>query len=168
MTAPIRFAWDGEAMVPRSPQIADKTFVVGEVYPLIVHEDRSTSSHNHYFASVAEAWRNLPEGVSERFPTAEHLRKRALIDCGYYDEEIIDCGSNKVAPNVAAVIRKKDDFAVIYVRDQFVIIHTAKSQSRKAMGAKDFQKSKQDVLDLLATMTGTTPQTLTQEAGKAA
>jgi len=165
---PLHCRWDGDAFAPLRPLVADKHFVVGETYPLVVHEERSQSSHNHYFAAVHEAWKNLPEDVAERFPTSEHLRKRALVDAKYYDEEIIDCGSNTVAPNVGAAIRKRDDFAIIFIRDQFVIVRTAKSQSLRAMGKKDFEASKAAVLEIVSGMVGVSRDALTQNTGKAA
>lgn len=168
---PIAFRWDGEAMLPAAPAFArraDKQYTVGETYVLLPHQPRSTQSHNHYFAALADAWENLPEEHAEQFPTPEHLRKRALIDCGYFNEEAIDCGSNSVAIRVASHVRKQDDFALIYVRDRFVIIRTAKSQSLKAMGRAAFQKSKQDVLDLIASMVGVKPEELSAHAGRVA
>lgn len=170
MTRPTYCTWDGDAFVPlkRFAHLCDKEFVVGEIYPLVVHEERSANSHNHYFASLQEAWKNLPEQAAERFPSPEHLRKRALVDAGYYDEEIIDCGSNKIAPTVGAAIRKRDDFAIIFIRDQFVIVRTAKSQSMRAMGKKVFQESKDKVLDIAWRLCGLTPQEASKHVGKAA
>lgn len=165
---PTSFTWTGDAMIPRSQRFADRYFVVGETYPMVVHEERSPASHSHYFAAVHEAWKNLPEEAAERFPSSEHLRKRALVEAGFYDEEIIDCGSNKIAPNVGAAIRKRDDFAIIFIRDQFVIVRTAKSQSKRAMGKKDFEASKAAVLEIVAGMVGVKSKELTSEAGKAA
>lgn len=165
---PTMFTWTGDAMIPRSQRFADRYFVVGETYPMVVHEERSQASHSHYFASIHEAWKNLPEDVAERFPTSDHLRKRALVEAGYYDEDIIDCGSNKVAPNIGAAIRKRDDFAIIFIRDQFVIVRTAKSQSMRAMGKKDFEASKAAVLEIVSNMIGVKPKQLAAETGKAA
>jgi hypothetical protein len=169
MTArPLHCRWDGESFVPLRPKEADKHYVIGEVYPLIVHEERSAASHKQYFASLHEAWMNLPEAEADRFPSPDHLRKRALVEAGYFDEEIIDCGSNKVAPNVGAAIRKRDDFAVIFIRDQFVIVRSAKSQSMRAMGKAVFQKSKDAVLDIAWGLCGMKASEAKQHVGKAA
>lgn len=165
---PLGCVWDGEAFVPKSPRFADRYYVVGETYMMAPHEERSTASHGHYFAALNEGWKNLRENDAERFPTPEHLRKRALVDAGFYDEEIIDCGTNKIAPVVGAAIRKRDDFAIIYIRDQFVIVRTAKSQSVRAMGKKEFEASKTAVLEIVANMVGVKTETLKQETDKAA
>jgi hypothetical protein len=86
--APVEFQWDGEVMRPARHYLprCHKQYVVGEAYPMIPHEDRSTNSHNHFFAAVHEAWKNLPEKMTARFPTSEHLRKWALIKAGYADD----------------------------------------------------------------------------------
>ena len=86
MATPQPFRWSGSAMEPIRPRAADRAYVIGEVYTLDIWEPRSTASHNHEFAWLAEAWRNLPENLADLYPTPEHLRKRALIDAGYYDE----------------------------------------------------------------------------------
>lgn len=157
MNAPIVFQWDGEAMVPASQfwsRKADQEFVVGEVYKLVEHHDRSASSHRHYFAVIADAWRTLPDMVLEQYPTSEHLRKKALVWKGYRDERTIVAASQAEAERVAAFIKPMDDFAIVTVRDAVVRVWTAKSQSTKAMGAKDFQQSKSDVLDFIDDLLG--------------
>lgn len=154
---PISFQWTDEGtMVPqrRFASACDKEFVVGEIYPLVVEEPRSRSSHNHYFASIAEAWANLPESLADQYPTDDHLRRRALIEAGFYDESIIDCESARAAQNVAAFVGKRDGFALVIIRDQYVIVRTAKSQSVKSMGKDTFQRSKQAVLEVVANMVG--------------
>lgn len=169
--SPIPFRWDGAVMCPSAPAFARRAagqYVEGETYVMLPHQPRSSQSHKHYFAALETAWKNLPEDLADQFPEPEHLRKRALIDCGYFDEEIIDCGSNSTAAKIVGFIRKRDDFALIFVRDQFLIIRTAKSQSKKAMGKVQFQKSKQDCLDLIASMVGVSPEQLSSNAGRAA
>jgi hypothetical protein len=174
MTAPVMlpviFTWDGEAMVPlpRLASVCDRQFVVGETYPLTVQEDRSGVSHRHYFATIAEAWRNLPEHYAERFPTSEHLRKWALCKTGYADERSIVCASKAEAQRIGAFIKPMDDFAVVVVSEATVKVYTAKSQSTRAMGKKAFQDSKTAVLDLLASMVGVTPAEMASNTDRAA
>jgi len=68
---PIVCEWNGESFVPlkRFGPLCDRHYVVGETYPLVVQEQRSRASHNHYFAALHEAWANLPEVLAERFAT---------------------------------------------------------------------------------------------------
>lgn len=162
------FTWDGDAMVPRSPRLADQAYAVDEVYVLVPHEDRSTAGHNHQFAWLKEAWTNLPENLADNFPTPEHLRKRALIEAGWYDETIVDAGSNVAALRVAAAFRQIDDFALVIVRGVHVIRRTAKSQSRRSMNKQEFQASKQAIIEIISSMIGVKPAALANQAGQAA
>jgi len=146
----------------------DADFVIGERYRLTTIEPRSAASHNHYFACVTEAWRNLPESQADRYPSAEHLRKASLIATGYRDERTIVAASKAEALRLAAFIRPMDEFAIVVVRDAVVVVYTAKSQSMRAMGKKAFGESKQAVLEYLATLIEVAPETLEREAGQAA
>ena len=159
---PMLMTWDGEALKPtrRFQKIADQRLVIGEIYRVDPEEERSVASHNHYFAAVNEAWRNLPEDVAERYPTSEHLRKWALIKTGYRDERSIVCATNTEALRVAAFIKPMDEYAVVLVSEAVVLVYTAKSQSTRAMGKETFTVSKDAVINLLATLLATTPQQL--------
>jgi hypothetical protein len=141
-------------MRPRHPKLADKHFCIGEEYTLVEEEQRSMASHGHYFASISECWRSLPEAGAERFPTSESLRKYALIKAGYRDERSIACASKDEARRLAAFIKPMDDFAVVIVSDATVTVYTAKSQAMRAMGKKVFAESKDAVLRVLSEMLG--------------
>lgn len=162
------FHWDGESLIPKAPRAADKYLVVGQDYRMAEVHERSAASHSHEFAWLDEAWRQLPEQYADIAPSPEHLRKRALIEAGFYDEQIIDAGSSGAAERVAAYIRNREPFSLVIVRDQFVIERTAKSQSRRAMNKKDFEASKQAILEVVANMIGISPDQLRAEAGRAA
>lgn len=164
MMKPVIFEWDGEVMVPwpRFVKLCNAQYVVGEDYRLDVMEDRSTVSHNHYFASLSEAWKNLPEDIAERFPSTEYLRKWALVKAGYADERTFVCSTKTEAQNLAAFLRPLDQYAVIVVKEKTVKVYNAQSQSTKAMGAKEFQDSKQKVLDIIAGLIGVQTETLNQ------
>lgn len=148
-TAHIVWEWDGEAMRPlqRFHNMVNAEFVVGEKYQMEVREQRSVVSHNHYFATLNEIWLSLPEAYGDRIASVEHLRKFALIRTGYRDERSIVCASKAEARRVAAFMKPLNDFAIITVEEATVTVYTAKSQSKKAMGRKVFQKSKEKVLD---------------------
>lgn len=139
---------------------ADRDFVVGEVYRIVEHHERSDVSHNHYFASIGNAWRTLPDELLAEYPSAEALRKKMLIRSGYADERSIVCASKAEARRVASFIKPMDDTSIIVVREAVVRVYTAKSQSYKAMGKHDFQASKDAVLsaidDLLCVEHGAT------------
>lgn len=169
-TAPILYTWDGENMVPhpRFKAECDASFVIGERYRLVEHNDRSAASHNHEFAFVAEAWAQLPEHLSEQFRTPEHLRKRALIDAGYFNQQEVDAGSHAAALRVANFIAAMDEYSVVVVRGPIVVKRSPKSQSRRAMGKEEFQASKQAVLEIVSALIDVKPETLTRNAGRAA
>ena len=160
------FDWDGEAMVPRPPfrKKCDEVFAVGGIYRLEIFEHRSRNSHNHYFAALHDAWLNLPQHIADETPTAEHLRKWALIRTGYADVTKVVCASPKDAADLAATLRKRDDFAVVTVAESVVTEHRAKSQSTAAMGKTAFQESKTKVLDHVAGLLGTTADALKNNA----
>ena len=162
------FRWDGESMIPLRPKLADKDFVIGETYHLEVIEERSAKSHNHYWAALTEAWRNLPDDAAERFPTVESLRKFALIKAGFCDSRSIVAGSKAEAQRLAAFIRPTDEFAIVTTSEATVTVYTAKSQSMRAMGKQDFQASKDAVLDYAAGLIGVRKDDLHKNARDAA
>lgn len=166
MSAPLPFRWDGEAMRPLRPRDsaeADRRYVVGEVYRLEPIEDRSAASHRHYFAAINEAWASLPDGLAERMPTPEHLRKYALIKAGWSDSRSFVAASKAGARDLAAFVRPMDEFSIVTAEGAVVTVYTAKSQSMRAMGKQAFQKSKDDVLAVIADLLGTTPDRLPTE-----
>lgn len=169
MNTPLSFIWDGEVfqVLSRHQRAADREFVVGQTYKLDVVEERSAVSHSHYFASLNEAWSNLPDDLAERFQTVEHLRKYALIKAGYFDERSIVCASRAEALRVAAFIKPIDDFAVVATSEATVRVFTAKSQSMRAQGKEAFQDSKTKVLEIVADMIGASRAQLSH-AGRAA
>lgn len=170
MSVPIAYRRAGTALVP-VPYYAEefaRTFEDGRLYRLVEVQDRSDSSHRHYFAAVYDGWQNLREDMIERFPSSEHLRKWCLIRAGYSHSRSIACDSPEEARKVAAFVQPFDEFAVVSVGGTVVTVFTAKSQSYKDMGKVEFAKSKEAVLDLIASMIGTEKQELEANAGAAA
>lgn len=165
---PLTFQWDGEVMIPLNPRRAELQYTVGETYRLVPNEDRSLTSHNHYFAALGEAFKSLPHEAEDHYPTVEHLRKRALIKAGYRNERTIVCATPLEATKVAAFIQPLDDLAYVISRGNMVAVYTAKSQKESAMGKADFQKSKDDVLRIVAELIGVTTDELAKNAGQSA
>lgn len=167
MNSPIIFRWNGEAMEPLNKtwaKRADLEYVVGELYRMQECNERSLISHSHQFAWIKDAWFNLPEHLAMEYPSPESLRKRALIQAGFYDETIIDAGSGAAAIRVATAIRAIDDFALVFVRGVYVIRRTAKSQSRRAMDKNEFQASKNGIIEVISNLIGVTPEALLANA----
>lgn len=172
-----KFQWDATAqamkLLPRFRRIAADQFEDGHEYPLEVRESRSSRSHAYFFAAVSEAHANLNEEATAALKTPTHLRRWALITAGWYDETLIDAGEGELgkqrAMQMAAMARRLDDYAEIKVIHQgefwFLRVRTAKSQSLSAMGKDEFEKSKRDVLDILAGQINVTRKEL-ERAGK--
>ncbi len=159
---PLPYEWTGEGWqpLPGFRRQADQMFAIGERVRLAPVEERSEATHRHEFAFLRDAWMNLPESLADQFPTAEHLRKRALIDTGYHHETLIDVGTVAGALRVASYARAEDDFAHVVTRGSIVVVRKAKSQSRRAMDKAEFQASKTAVLDYVAALIGVAPETL--------
>lgn len=169
--APINAFWDGEVFRPESPYMArraDRQFARGEVLRLIDNPERSTTSHNHLFAMVEEAWRNLPPLMAERFNSPEALRKYALVKSGHCYTDSVICASRADALRVAAFVRNAEEFSVVTVEKNVVTRYKPKSQSRQAMSKEEFQESKDDVLRVISEMIGVAKKELSDNAGRAA
>lgn len=171
MTQPITFCWNGEVMRPagrRFQILCDEQYVVGQSYILVASEDRSAASHRHYFAAVREAWNSLPDLLADRFKTPEHLRSYCLIKSGWRLERTHVAATKAEALRLAAFIQPIDDFAIVTTSGLSVTVWTAKSQSVRAMNKQDFQRSKEDVLGVLADLIGTSKEALTERAKEVA
>lgn len=138
----------------RWANLADKNYVIGEKYAIVPVAERSQKSHAHYFALINEAWMNLPDNLSEIYPTSEHLRKAALIRAGYCDVQNVTCATKAEALRWANVARSLDEYSVVSVHASVVSIYRARSQSYKAMPNGEFQRSKEAVLGVLSEMIG--------------
>src|SRR5437773_468271 len=113
---PLQFTWDDdERMTPvgRTLGLCRDEFGLGEVITFERHEERSTASHNHYFASIKTAWETLPENEMHRFPTEDILRKWSLIKAGYCDSKTIVLDSNHDALVVAAYLGNLPDYGIV-------------------------------------------------------
>lgn len=171
MERPIPFIWDGESMTPINgywAREADKRFVVGAVHCLQERLERSAKSHRFFFAEVKTAWDNLPEDQAERFPTPEHLRAYALIKTGWHDKADFVASSKAEALRMAAFLRPIDEYSIVLVKDNIVSRFTAKSQAYRAMNKKDFQASKDAVLDYVSGLCGISVEELNTNTDQAA
>lgn len=171
MTQPprrFRMQWSDGVFVPerRAMPYWQEQLADGDVVTFERHEERSTASHNHYFASIKTAWDNLPES-DERFPTPEALRKWALIRAGYCTENTIVADTEEQAHLIASFMGNSEG-TIIVVRGPVVKKYTAKSQSVKAMNKDEFQRSKVDVLDTIAELIAVKRKRLEDNAGRAA
>lgn len=152
---PLRYDGDGAFVAPRGFwKRCDKELVIGEVVPWERIEVRSAKSHDHFFAQVKDAWANLPEALAMDFPNFHHLRKHALCKAGYCTITKVVCADNAGAVTAASLMQGMDTYAICDIAGRVVTVYRAQSQSKKAMGAKVFQQSKEDVFAVLSQMIG--------------
>lgn len=153
----IECVWDGSVFRPATPFMlrrASEKFGEGELVMMSAEEARSMRSHRHLFAALADLWSNLPErfALEPWAQSPEHFRRFLLIRAGYSETTTYACESKAEALRLAAAIRPLDEFGIVVARGQTVFRFAAKSQSVKAMGAKDFAASKTAILDLAETL----------------
>lgn len=167
---PIICQWNGEALAPiqRFRKAADEQFVIGQTYPIAIVEDRSMKSHGHFFASLTDAFDNLPEDFDGLFSDVEAFRKRGLIECGYFNQREFVAASAAEARRLVKFLAAGTDYAVYSVTGCVVVERTARSQSMRAMGKKDFQASKDAVLGWAWSLCGITPEQAAANVGAAA
>lgn len=128
---------------------------VGAVHGWQMAEHRSKASHDHFFAIINEAWKNLPEDMGDDFPSPEHLRKWALIKAGFCSETRIACANNNEAMTLATKAKAMDKYSIVAIDGKAVTIWTADSQRRDAMGRQAFQEAKERALHIISNLLGT-------------
>jgi hypothetical protein len=157
---PEPFEWDGEVMRPLGRSALTPSTRSASATSWSQSASAQTQRTSTNSLGYAKHGCPFPTTLAEKFPTAEHLRKWALIRAGYSDSHTITCASKAEAIRVAAFIRPIDEFAVVVTQGSTVTRYTAKSQSRRAMGAKDFQESKTKIMEVIARMLGVEPAAL--------
>lgn len=165
---PLPFTWNGEAMEVRKgfQRQADAMFCVGETYRLAVVESRSEASHRHEFAWLREAWASLPFDLAMQHPTAEHLRKWALIQAGFCTVTDYACMFKTEAYRLAASLRQQtDEYAVVIVDDENRAVRVLKpeSQSVRAMGNERFKASKAAIMEVVSALIQVPTSVLAQQ-----
>ncbi len=167
---PIACVWNGEHLIPlpRFMNLCRQMFEVHEEYPLMIVEERSQASHNHYFAAVKEAFDNLAEEYKNGYPTPEHLRADALVQAGFCTETTYAVADATEARKLATSLRRMSPLSIIRVRGDVVKHFEPESQSRPAMKKERFEASKAAVLEIVSAMARTTPAELKKNAGKSA
>jgi hypothetical protein len=154
-SVPLQYLGDGQFQAMRGhAKRCDKELTIGEVLTWEEIKARSMNSHRHYFASVHDAWLNLPEAIAGQFPTEEYLRKYALCKSGFCTMQKIVCSTEREAMQASGILHGMDTFAICEVNVNIVTIWRAESQSLKAMGKDRFQKSKTAVLEYLESLIG--------------
>lgn len=169
----IVYIWTDEGVMKPLSYFAnhcDENFIVGQKYKLREVKERSIKSHDHYFACLHDAWQTLPETVEAQFVNEEKFRKWALIQAGFYTENVFLMASNEEAWRMAREYKDVDIYAEVIVNGNLIAIRKAMSQKIKrkdgdgGMDAETFQKSKEGVLDVVAKLIGVHPTELRRRA----
>ena len=162
-SVPLQYLGEGQFQAMRGhAKRCDKELIIGEVLTWEEIKTRSINSHSHYFASVHDAWLNLPEQYAMEFPNDTALRKFALIKTGYCKTHKMVAINNSEAIKLASFMQSLEEYSICEVTGNVVTVWTADSQKYRAMGKKLFQKSKDDVLTFLSQFIGTDIATLKQ------
>lgn len=170
---PVVVVWTEDGVfvpLPRFKKLCDMQFAVHEEIAIIRFEERSMSQHRGYFASVRDAFVNLPEEYDGRWTDEDHFRHWALCEVGVCTISERVYTTQKDARQAAREIQESDPFAQIaFTHDGCgMIVRRAKSQSVPAMGKHAFEDSCRRVIELVAPMSRTTPTELRKNAGRSA
>ena len=136
--------------------------------------DRNMRFHNACFAALHDAWMNLPEKVSARWPSEEHFRKWLLCNKSeFFDEKEHMLPNEESAHAFAAHVRLDSPYASIYgprptLRGFLVIVRRPRSQAVRNMKPSDFKESMNQILDAAAEFVGVKRGELMKNAGRAA
>ena len=126
------------------------------VYQLRPFDSRSSANHKHYFATIKHAFNLLHDGGElDRWPNPEELRKWALVKAGYSKyRELLAVDENEARVIATALLAGSDDVTLAVADGCMVRVWAALSQSVDRMSNRQFHKSKQDVIDVLAELCG--------------
>lgn len=158
------------AMVPhpRYGRTALRQYEIGSDYLLEEADERSEAAHRQYFAAINAGFANLPEEIAANFSDAEHLRAWCLIECGHYEERVLDVETEKEAKRYAAFMRIEKKHARLKKRGNILVVQYPKSQAYGAMGKAEFTRTSRDVMELIESMIEVPRGRLMKEAGKSA
>jgi hypothetical protein len=170
---PITYLCTPNALMPvaRFAERFEREFQVGKYYTLELVTERSRESHNLYFACVHVAWANLQSPLSERFADDDEFRKWCLIIRGFRHQHVTVFSAPSDAVAAATAIRRLRDFSVTVVDDNTLTVLTAKTQKLRrndpdGMDKKDFEASKEAVIEEAAFRIGLSVEQLVAEAKK--
>jgi len=162
---PQAFRWENGAFVPLRPRTAERELTEGRVYWLteLKETEPSGRSWRHMMACLKKAWENLPDEYGDLYPSPTALRKRALIQAGFYDEVVIEhAGGAATAGMLATAFKRQNEFSHVIARDGCIIQRTAKSQ--RQMDRETFNRSKTAIFEIVSDMSGIDIATFGKEA----
>ena len=163
---PYRCIWTGNSFIPDEQSLfrCRQNLGEGEVVLLQRHEDISQATMGHYHVTLTDLWRQLPENLMSEYPTYDAFRAKLLIKAGFCHMKDMVTESPATARAVAGFARAINPYSVVEVRGNVIRVFTARSQSKAAMNKKEFQASKDAVLEIAAGLVGVTVDQATKGA----
>jgi len=140
--------------------LLDRKLVAGEHYRIDIYNERSEAFHNKYFATIAEAWLNLPDPWDSILPSPKHLRKYALIKAGWCDVVTLPLKSASDAIAAVSALKLLDSYCLAVPSKNVVTVYKARSQRRAFQDAASFHETAHKVFDVIASIIGVDPLTL--------
>jgi len=131
-----------------------------------VTRPRSGKHHRFLFGLIGKAFENLPEDLTEKFPTPERLRVWAEIRCGYCTAADFVCENDEEAARVARAVTWGDEYALATIRGNVVYAFRAKSIDYASLGQDDFNELFEKMASVLAKLLGVTVEELLSETQK--
>ncbi len=175
MLRPLPFEWDGNVLRPveRYRALAERQFRAGQTYVLEPHDPISHRERRFYHASIKDAWDNLSPEMQKHFPTADRLRKWALVQANWRIQNFITCESEASAARHAAFLIKADDHGEMFVDHRGDVVRVFKARTQKVgdpddgyMTPEEWKRSKDDVLTILSGTLGVTKKQLEKEGAR--
>src|SRR5580700_9705319 len=122
--------WDGSNPVPlrRYAKMLDDSLVIGERYLTTFEPLSSAKTRSHYFATIGDIFASWPEAHPRQFVTPDHLRRWALIRCGFRGERQFAAASAAEARRLATFLHQGDEYAEIAVNGNVIVEWKALSQ----------------------------------------
>ena len=156
----LRAQWDGEGFfLPTVSKMKCKeTLKPGETVALEIKRPRHLAMHRRFMAMVTDYHDNLPESLANApfAASPDHLRKYALIRCGFADTITHTAKSEAEARRVEETFQsmRGDTFALVYRQGLIVYRSVALSQAFAKMNQKQFRESSERIEEFLATLVG--------------
>lgn len=169
-TPQVIYEWTGEVMRPLAlhRELCAAEFSIGKRYKLIEFKERSHETHDHFFSVVSGYWHQWPESYDRDLPSADNLRKHALIRTGHYIQSVMHHASVEAATAYVRDSLRYVDYAEGSIHGATTVMRIAKSQRKAVMDATEFQRSKQNVLEFCQAVTGIAPEDMEREIKKGA
>lgn len=155
---PILVKWDAEreVIVPSRNSISPlhKQFQHGKEFYIEHVEQRSMKAHDRFFAALHHCWDSMPEHIVTRFINATHLRKFALIRCGWVETMRDHPFDTPEAAALGAMCAKTaSGYSLVVITGCIVTVYQARSMQisgeKPKMTAKEFYRAADDVLAFL-------------------